>query len=198
MGSLKGHSGRVRSITWSADDTRIVSCGVDGAVYEWSTLERRRVNEFVQKTCSYTGASLDPESGAIYAVGSDKMLKRIQQSDLELEIPASAKTSSDLALTQVVVSHSGKMLTAATGHGGVRSYKMPLELKAEWTSVCTHFGSVTRLCISPDDQTLFSVGEDGCLFLHKLTDKVRNVQAAIKEEAGREGRKETKRDVGAQ
>ena len=30
----KGHSGKVRSIAWSDDDTSFVSAGMDGAVYE--------------------------------------------------------------------------------------------------------------------------------------------------------------------
>lgn len=27
----------MRSVVWSADDSKIVSCGMDGAVYEWET-----------------------------------------------------------------------------------------------------------------------------------------------------------------
>ena len=33
--SLRGHSGRVKCLFWMDDDTRIVSVGVDGAMYEW-------------------------------------------------------------------------------------------------------------------------------------------------------------------
>jgi WD40 repeat protein len=31
-GVLKGHNGKVKSITWSLDDTKLTSCGLDGAV----------------------------------------------------------------------------------------------------------------------------------------------------------------------
>lgn len=31
----KAHSARVNSIVWNEDDTGFVSCGMDGAVYEW-------------------------------------------------------------------------------------------------------------------------------------------------------------------
>ncbi|CAF4729438.1 unnamed protein product, partial [Rotaria magnacalcarata] len=33
--NLKGHNGKVRQLIWSPDDTRLFSCGMDGAVYEW-------------------------------------------------------------------------------------------------------------------------------------------------------------------
>ncbi len=31
----RGHTGKVRCVLWSEDDTRIYTTGVDGAVYEW-------------------------------------------------------------------------------------------------------------------------------------------------------------------
>lgn len=33
--TLRGHSSRVASLSWSADDTSIASAGLDGAVYEF-------------------------------------------------------------------------------------------------------------------------------------------------------------------
>ena len=49
IGNLRGHNGKVRSIAWSADDRRIVSAGLDGAVYEWDVLNFKRVGENVLK-----------------------------------------------------------------------------------------------------------------------------------------------------
>ena len=34
--------GKVRSIQWTHDDDKIISCGVDGAVYEWSVYTNKR------------------------------------------------------------------------------------------------------------------------------------------------------------
>eukprot|EP00055_Hartaetosiga_balthica_P003769 m.8941 g.8941 ORF g.8941 m.8941 type:complete len:1202 (-) comp3312_c0_seq1:127-3732(-) len=171
VGSLKGHSGRIRSITWSHDDTLIVSCGMDGAVYEWSVFDKRRVYEHVQKTCSYTSTCIDKETGSIYAVGSDKTLKVIKNSSLELELPTGMSESSEIILTQIVMSSSGTMLITASAVGSIRSYKFPLTSQAEWSSLALHVGAIARLRISPDDLHLFSVGEDGCLVMYKLTDK---------------------------
>ena len=82
VGNLKGHNGKVRSIVWSQDDGKIISCGVDGAVYEWSVYTSKREGESVLKTCSYTCAAVSPDGSTTFAVGSDKTLKEISDSQV--------------------------------------------------------------------------------------------------------------------
>ena len=82
VANLKGHNGKVKSIVWSADDSKIVSCGMDGAVYEWETATGKRVGESVLKSCSYTGVSVTPDGKTTFAVGSDKTLKEISDSQV--------------------------------------------------------------------------------------------------------------------
>lgn len=35
INTLKAHNGKIRCLLWSADDNKLISCGMDGAVYEW-------------------------------------------------------------------------------------------------------------------------------------------------------------------
>lgn len=84
MNNLKGHNGKVRSIVWSADDSKIVSCGMDGAVYEWEASTGKRVGESVLKSCSYTGVSITPDGKTTFTVGSDKTLKEISNSQVSI------------------------------------------------------------------------------------------------------------------
>ena len=44
---MKGHNGRVRSVVWSSDDQKIISCGTDGAVYEWEVSTGKRYVYFL-------------------------------------------------------------------------------------------------------------------------------------------------------
>lgn len=69
---------QVRGIEWSLDDSRLVSCGMDGAVYEWSTQTGKRESESVLNSCSYTGVAFSSDCKTILAVGSDLTLKEIQ------------------------------------------------------------------------------------------------------------------------
>jgi len=84
VSNLKGHNGKVRSVVWSADDTRMVTCGADGAVYEWDVLTGRRLAENVLKACSYTGVTLSPDAKTTFAVGTDRTLKEITDSQVSL------------------------------------------------------------------------------------------------------------------
>ena len=62
----------MRSVSWVADDTKIVSCGMDGAVYQWVIKDpsgNNREVENVIKACNYTCAVSDGKDGkTIYAV----------------------------------------------------------------------------------------------------------------------------------
>lgn len=80
VANLKGHNGKIRSVVWSADDSKLVSCGMDGAVYEWEPLTGKRVGESVLKTCNYTSVTLLPDAKSVLAVGTDRTLKEISNS----------------------------------------------------------------------------------------------------------------------
>ena len=86
IANLKGHNGKVRSVVWSADDNKIVSCGLDGAVYEWDTINGKRIGESVLKSCSYTSVAITPDGKTMFAVGSDKKLKEIADSQVCVSI----------------------------------------------------------------------------------------------------------------
>lgn len=188
VGSLKGHNGKITTLTWSQDDAKIVSAGADGAIYEWDTRSHTRVHENVLKTCSYTSVALSPDGSTTFAVGSDKSLKEISSDEIKLEVSGDAvltQVRGDTAGTgysrylQVALSASGRLLLSAAANGAVRSYKFPLSDPGEWSSHPAHSGTVTQLCISADDRHLFSAGEDGCLFVHSLSEKVYYCDGAI-------------------
>ena len=66
---------------WSTDDSRLFSCGMGGAVYEWNILTTKREKECVLKTCSYTSIAVSTDLKTTYAVGSDHTLKQINMAD---------------------------------------------------------------------------------------------------------------------
>jgi len=164
LGNLRGHNGKVRSVCWSADDTTLVSCGMDGAAYEWSLKDFKRGGEYVLKSCNFTSAVCTPEGKTTFAVGSDKKIKEIADSSIVREHPAQ-----NTLLTQVVLSHSGRMLFTGAENGTVQSWKFPL--MGEYQEYQCHSRAVTRMCITYDDQHLFTVSDDGCLLIIDVRDK---------------------------
>lgn len=73
---------------WNADDSKLISCGTDGAVYEWNLSTGKRETECVLKSCSYNCVTISPDSKMIFAVGSDGTLKEIADSSVSWRCPA--------------------------------------------------------------------------------------------------------------
>ncbi|XP_048844683.1 cilia- and flagella-associated protein 57 isoform X2 [Brienomyrus brachyistius] len=164
--SLQGHNGKVRSIIWSEDDSILVSCGTDGAVYEWSTLSGKRLSESVLKSCSYSCVTMCPDAKTIFAAGSDCSIKEIQDCQILREIP-----TEDVLYTTIAMSHSGRVLFAGTSAGTIRTIKYPLPVKNAWTEYLGHAAPITKMVITSNDQMLLTISEDGCLLIWKLIDK---------------------------
>uniref|UniRef100_A0A061RT72 Wd repeat-containing protein 65-like n=2 Tax=Tetraselmis sp. GSL018 TaxID=582737 RepID=A0A061RT72_9CHLO len=162
VGNLRGHNGKVRSVAWSADDRFIVSAGLDGAVYEWDVLSFKRVRENVLKGCNYSCVTCSADQRQVFACGSDKKLKEIEEGQVTKEL------DTDVLLTALVLPASGRTLFAATETGSVRCYKFPLT--GEHQEYKCHNASITRLRMSFDDSLLYSASEDGCLFVFDIKD----------------------------
>ena len=162
---LKGHNGKVRSLYFTPDDSILVSAGSDGAVYTWNMKDFKRENEHILKTCSYSSAVCSPNGKTVFAVGIDRTLKEITESSVTREM------DNGTILTQVVVSHSGRMMFVGTSTGSIRSIKFPLSENNEFQEHEAHASAVTKLRISFDDQYLFSCSEDGSVYVFKVADK---------------------------
>jgi len=164
IGNLRGHNGKVRSVYWTPDDAKIVSAGMDGAVYEWKMKDFKREKENVLKGCNYTCVISTPDSRSIFAVGSDRKLKEFDETN-----QISKEYDTGVVLTQAVLPQSSRTLFAASETGTVRSYKFPLT--GEYQEYQCHSAAITRMRISYDDALLFCVSDDSCLFAFDVRDK---------------------------
>ena len=77
VGNLRGHNGKVRSLYWSPDDAKLISAGMDGAVYEWRLKDMKREKENVLKGCNYSSVLATPDSKTLYAAGRSPGLREI-------------------------------------------------------------------------------------------------------------------------
>ena len=57
---------------------------MDGAVYEWDAFNGKRGGESVLKSCSYTNVAITPDGKTTFAVGSDKKLKELADSQVQI------------------------------------------------------------------------------------------------------------------
>lgn len=165
VANFMGHEGRVRSISWVHDDTRVITCGSDGAVYEWSMRTLKREGECVLKTCQYTSAIPSPDGKTIFAVGNDRTIKEINEQQISYD------PQLDSSGVQITVCHQDKVLFVGLDNGTILSMKYPLDPEhLRWNEIQAHSSNITRMMTSPDDQYVFSAGEDGSIFVLKTTD----------------------------
>ena len=164
VGSLKGHSGVVKSIRWTTDDLGMVSAGLDGAVYEWRVAGRERVFDHVLKSCQYEAVTAGPGTKnrtAVVAAGRDGTLREIVQGNVAHEARPESR------VTQLALSSSDRLLFAGTQGGGVQIFGWPFEAGECLQHLQVHCAPITRMCLAHDESCLFTASEDGQVFTTK-------------------------------
>eukprot|EP01062_Namystynia_karyoxenos_P016092 TRINITY_DN15868_c0_g1_i1.p1 TRINITY_DN15868_c0_g1~~TRINITY_DN15868_c0_g1_i1.p1 ORF type:complete len:1211 (+),score=554.97 TRINITY_DN15868_c0_g1_i1:104-3736(+) len=169
---LRGPTGKIRCLYWlPPDDTRLLSAGHDGAVYDWNVREGRKENDNVMKSIHYSSvvANGSHPTGLVWVVGNDKKLR-------EMEISTLASTSEwpneDTCLTSLAYASNHKLLFAGSEDGSIKVAAHPLQNywhQAEVTSA--HSGPVTRIALTTDESVLFSVSEDGSLWIFDVRER---------------------------
>ncbi|RKP18864.1 WD40 repeat-like protein, partial [Rozella allomycis CSF55] len=162
---LKGHIGKVKALCWCMNDQVLISGGQDGAVYEWNVVSGKRQNENVLKSCSYYSLARDSNLNCTYAVGSDCVMRVIEGTQIVKEYEMAG------IVTQLVLSDLGNVMVGGTSEGSIRMYKYPMEGKMEYQEHFVHSSGINKIRISFDNEYLFTVSEDGTLFVCKLSDR---------------------------
>ena len=159
---FRGHTAPVRSLAWSRDDTRLVSAGLDGAVYQRRLGQSARLHELVQKGCRFTCAVVTQQD-RMYAVGDDRMLKEIVERNVNKTLDAGC------VLTAIAINHNTPhdKLIAGTENGVIRSFAFPLTGIVK--DYQCHSRAVTRIAITHDDRFLISASEDGTVAIFNAT-----------------------------
>nr|CAD7457121.1 unnamed protein product [Timema tahoe] len=162
--NLKGHNGKVRSVVWTNNDQKMVTCGTEGAVYEWDITTGKRVGEIIAKACIFTGVAVTSEGKSSYGVGSDGLIREISNSAVVRAVDIVGEKLDCIAL-----SRSDLMLFIAGASGSVISLKFPLVEPSEFNEYNMHSQTVTKMRLTHDDQTLITCSEDGTVCLWKLS-----------------------------
>ncbi|KAJ1558669.1 Cilia- and flagella-associated protein 57 [Nowakowskiella sp. JEL0078] len=156
--TLKGHQGKVRSINWSQDDSRLVTCGMDGALIDWNIRTSKREGDLTLKSKGhvFASATYTSDSKYLYAVASDSVIREIS-----IEGHVLREFTTKIPFTQ------------PTSKGTIRTIKYPFstDCQLDYVEQSCHSAAITRLRISFDDQYLFSCSEDGSVWLYRIQDR---------------------------
>ena len=144
VNGLRGHNGKVNAVLWSDLDDRLMTTGGDGAIYVWrmEDFQRNKESESVLKGCTYRSLAADAKLNRIYAVGSDHLLKEVdERGTFVQEIRCSDH------LTQVVLPVGARSMFVSTDVGTIRAYKYPLNGEFQEPEMKPHYGKITRMTL---------------------------------------------------
>ncbi|KAJ1523827.1 hypothetical protein ONE63_010385 [Megalurothrips usitatus] len=170
MYNFKGHFGEIKRMIWTPDDLKLISCGLEGAVYEWEVATGSRISEVITKSCGYSDICVTTDGKSIYSVGSDGYIKEMTGSQIVREVVVGdVKKMDSVKLDAVVLSRSNLMLFTAGLHGVIYSVKYPLTDPAIYGEYHVHYGDVTHMRLTYDDKVLLSIAKDGSVCIWNLT-----------------------------
>eukprot|EP00756_Hemistasia_phaeocysticola_P009945 Hpha_TRINITY_DN14971_c5_g7::TRINITY_DN14971_c5_g7_i1::g.143967::m.143967 len=179
--TLRGPTGKIRCLYWlPPDDTRLLSAGHDGAVYDWNVREGRKENDHVTKSIHYSSvvANGSHPTGLVWVVGGDRKLREMEISTLS---PVNEWPNDECALTSLAYAANHKLLFAGAEDGSIKAAPQPLQNYWHQAEVTTaHCAPITRIALAFDESVLFSVGEDGSLWMFDV--KEREGRGAAKRE----------------
>ncbi|CCW64633.1 unnamed protein product [Phytomonas sp. EM1] len=193
LGHLRGHSGKVKSLYFvPPDDTRIISTGADGAIYEFNLMDFHKVNDNVVKAIAYNCSVADV--GTIWAAGNDRKLRQLDRHSLQKCVEHDLHNASMLSMA---ISVQMKLLFGGCDDGTVRVLNTYLgeklfdrdreSLKSNTGTRPSitiethpaHTGGVSMLALSYNESVLVSVGEDGLVVLWDVVAPHRGGRAEI-------------------
>ena len=180
IGHLRGHNGKVRSLFWMPpDDTRLVSVGMDGAVFDWSLKDCRKENDYVIKSAHYTSVTAGhPASGnssapLIWAVAGDRKLREFEMASLHGG-PQHEPETGDAPLSTIMFSPMHRLLLGGSDDGSVCTIPVPLTAganQAQWDPILAHGAPITRIALTFDESLLFTAGDDCSLYVYDVKDR---------------------------
>ncbi|CAD8112856.1 unnamed protein product [Paramecium primaurelia] len=178
---FKGHSGRIRCITWSRDDTILATCGQDGLISLWKvgadTTGQRMLDIHAKangKNIPQSSVALTFDTKIVYVVGEDRHLR-----EFVCQEPSENKRNVEATLSQICFSSSNKILFAGVCDenrysGAVRCYKYPFVGPSAGTNVeyqAHDERGIEKMKITADDQYLITAGRDGAIIVFEIKDK---------------------------
>lgn len=89
-------------MVWAPLDLKVVSCGLEGAVYEWDVATALRIGEVITKSCSCSDICVTTDGKTTYSVGSDGHIKEITASQVNTVLLVSHSFVPKVIITYMV------------------------------------------------------------------------------------------------
>jgi cilia- and flagella-associated protein 57 len=203
VSTLKGHSGKVKSIAWKSGDRRIVTSSIDGSIIVWNVMRGLKEAEHNQLRVSFHCCVVSTDMMSCLAAGSDAVVRHFEipvlsaQKNELLSLTEKGEIPLDCHVSSMALTANQKMVFIGTCDddkpGRVRAKAIGPQLYGDpFLDIYCHSGPVTKLKLTLDGTLLFSGGGDGALCIFEVAtaaeeDKEKSRQVQHKSKEHREG-----------
>ena len=162
--ALQGHTGPVRDVALSPDDTKIVSAGEDGTVRVWDIAAGTELLNIAAHTGVVRAVSFAPDGLSIISAGEDGELIAW---DAAAGTENGRFTGHSAAVQSILFKSDGTRVYSASADQTVRIWDAAT--RAELTQLTGHNAQVTDIALSANETHLLSAGGDSKLRMWELT-----------------------------
>lgn len=164
--NIKATAGVFRDLKWSPNDLSLLVHATDG-IAQWCVATKTRDFVLDCQDLEVHSVTYNETGRFIYASCGNGIIKVFKDGKLVNEVKAPT------VLYNLSLSNSGQILVASDEFGSVYTLPFPLD-KGTLINASQHpmhHGPVRALKFSTDDQTMISIGDDGCLWVYNIHDK---------------------------
>lgn len=171
--NLRSPGQRIRAIAWSTDDNVLVSCDNNGTITLHTIRGGKQKATSNQQPFHYISMICADSVGTkcFGVTEPDNFLRETED--------MSTKNQLDVMATpmQLVMGPNNKCLFVSTKDGTVKIYRFPgsnsnginFPSADGAVEIIAHHAPITAMCMSSDNSFLFTSGEDGCVYVMKIT-----------------------------
>ncbi|XP_043255440.1 cilia- and flagella-associated protein 57 [Colletes gigas] len=160
---LKGHTNRVKALLWSQTDTKLLTLGTEGAIYQWSMSTGRRSAEIILRVLNLYDIALSADESSLYCIANDTFIHEIKDSTMVREY-----NLSELIMHSMVLGKEDQVLFLVCSGGTIVSVKCPLQQPVHYVDFKIHSVDITKIALCYNEQFLVSTGIDGSLCIWKV------------------------------
>ncbi|XP_076282978.1 testes of unusual size [Lasioglossum baleicum] len=160
---LKGHTNRVKALLWSQTDTKLLTLGSEGVIYQWDMSTGTRFAEIILKNRNLHDIALSADEQVAYCIGSDTIIREIKENTVTREYNLTGVT-----MNSMILGKYDQALFLVCPGGNILSVKYPLQEPVQYSEFNVHSVDLTKIALSINQQYLVSTGVDGSLCIWKL------------------------------
>jgi len=163
MASLREHQGPISSTAVNGDDTEFVTASHDGSCVVWDLVKCLRVNALFSST-QFSAVVYHPDESQLITTGTDRQISYWDATDLsQIRI---VNGSDHGALNKLSINKEGTRFVSCSEDRVVKLWHYDEgQVHAHGLA---HSGNVTAVQVSPDNQRIVSVGDEGAICIWKM------------------------------